>query len=421
MADITRTLATYRLKRLVSVTTFVTLLSAVIISCESEQYEISGSQLPPANLPVMTVNTPDAAEIARSYVNHTQFNYSGTNGEGGITGEMAIKGHGNSTWILPKKPYSILLQQQDRLPGLDMGQQWILLANYRDMTLMRNDVALFMSREMSLLDFTPQSCFADLTLNGFYRGIYQICGSPEGCINNDDFVVIEIDGKARYHDITFHTTHNYHPFNIHFPEVTEGDQDWTEISRWVQQAEDVLYADYFNDSERGYSKYLDVMSFVEWYVINEIAKNYDAAFYTSCFMHYRKGGKITMGPVWDFDLAFGNYPYKNNRKVANNPEGFFIKNIPWYDRLFLDPTFVEMVKQRFSYYYDHRQDIYDHIDQNCSLLAARIGLENKLWGCLCSKSASEDKVRAEHQKKAEQLKVWIETRMQWLKPNIDAL
>ena len=421
MASITLTTAIQRLRRMALICTCAALLPAVIMSCESEQYEISGSQLTPAGLPVLTISTPDAVEIGRSYVYHTLFNYSGTNGEAGVTGEMAIKGHGNSTWVLSKKPYSMLLQQQDNHTDPDMGLSWILLANYRDLTLMRNDVAMFMSREMSLIDFTPRSCFADLTLNGFYQGIYQICESPEECLAGDDCVLIEIDGKARYHDVTFQTTHCYHPFNIHYPEVTEGDQNWTEIRQWVQQAEDALYADNFADSEHGYSKYLDTMSFVEWFIINEIAKNFDAAFYTSCYMHYQKGGKIVMGPVWDFDLAFGNYPHKHGKKIANDPEGFYIKNIPWYDRLFLDPTFVEMVKQRFNYYYDRRQDIYDHIDQNCSILAARMGLENKLWGCLCKKTASDEKVRAEHLKQAERLKSWIETRMQWLKRNIDSL
>ena len=399
---------------------FTMLLATLLSSCEDDPYNISAEELPHTGMARLTITTPNETDVDRSWIDHTQFSITEASGQTDIIGEMKIKGRGNTTWTLPKRPYTIQLSAPYRLMGMNQGNTWALLANYHDQTLLRNEVALYMSHEMSLLDFTPDSRFVNLVMNGSYFGIYQICELPETCLapNNTDDFLLEFDAKARYHDITFHTTRNTHPINIHYPEVNEGDDTWRAISQWIQTAEDALFAENFTDNIQGYRKYFDVTSLVEWYLVNEIAKNSDAMFYTSCFMHGTIGGRIAMGPVWDFDMAFGNYKYKNNKKFINDPEGFYIKDTPWYGRLFQDPTFVEMVKQHFNDYYSHREMIYHHIDQMCSQLSANITWENKLWGRLCDYSASTTKVEAEYTRQAEKLKSWIEKRMLWLKENL---
>ena len=401
----------------------ITMLLATLLTTCDDQYEIGADELPYTGMARLTITTPDNTEIDRNWIDHTQFSITEATFQTDTVGEMRIKGRGNTTWTFPKRPYTILMSAPCRLMGMDEGDTWALLANYHDQTLLRNEVALYMSHEMSQLNFTPNSRFINLVMNGSYYGIYQISELPEACLSHysTEDVLLEIDAKAHYHDITFHTARNTHPINIHYPEVNEGDATWQSISLWIQTAEDALFAENFNDSIQGYRKYFDVTSFVEWYLINEIAKNSDAIFYTSCFMHGPIGGKISMGPIWDFDMAFGNYKYKNNKKVINDPEGFYIKNMAWYGRLFQDPAFVEIVKRRFNDYFTHREMIYRHIDQMSSDLCLNIALENKLWGQLCKTSSSTEKVETEYTRQAEKLKSWIETRMQWLKRNIDIL
>ena len=398
------------------------LMVTLLTSCD-DQYEIGADEVPHTGMAKFTITTPDNTEIERSWITHTQFSITEAAGQTDTIGEMWIKGRGNTTWTLPKRPYTIQLSAPSHLMGMDRGDTWALLANYHDQTLLRNDVALYMSSQMSLLDYTPDSRMVNLVVNGFYHGIYQLCELPESSLAHysTEHALLEFDAKAHYHDITFHTTRSPHPVNIHYPEVNEGNDTWRRISQWIQTAEDALYADNFTDSIQGYRKYFDVTSFVEWYLINEIAKNNDAIFYTSCFMHGPIGGKIAMGPVWDFDMAFGNYQYKNNKKVINNPEGFYIKNAPWYNRLFQDPAFVALVKKRFNEYFAHREIIYQHIDQMSRHLSTSIALENRQWGRLCDKSSSTTKIETEYARQAEKLKAWIEQRMQWLKQNIEAL
>lgn len=334
---------------------------------------------------------------------------------------VMVKGHGNSSWVDPKKPYSIFFTPKDNLPGFPCGTNRLLFSNYKDLTLMRNELAFYMAREIGGMTDTPQSCFVDLMLNGQYAGIYLLCESPEDiCLREGDSILVEVDGKARYHETTFRTTRLTHSISIKYPEVLPEDMAYADISNFIQQAEDALFSDHFTNPESGYQKYFDMESFVEWYLINEMAKNGDAIFYTSCFIHFSPGGKLKMGPVWDFDIAFGNYPYKKQR-VINNPKNFYIKFSEWFGRFFDDPAFVSKVKERFAVYYAHRQEITDHIDATCRLLMEKVPLDNHIWGCLCSKTASDERVKDTYIKKTEELKSWLLQRMEWMHTHLEEL
>ena len=120
------------------------------------------------------------------------------------------------------------------------------------------------------------------------------------------------------------------------------------------------------------------------------------------------------------DIAFGGYPYSKDWLI-NNPKNFYIKFSEWYGRLFDDPAFVAKVKERFAVYYAHRQDIIDHIDATCRLLADKVPLDNHIWGCLCSKTASAERVKSTYAKEVEELKNWLLKRMDWLHENLEKL
>lgn len=400
---------------------FLICVLSCLVSCSDDQVEIPGSDISYTGIPIVSIQTPEQVAVKRQYVQHSILNITYSSDLMFLSGEIMIKGRGNTSWVYPKKPYSFM-----QANGPQPAASWVLLANYDDKSLMRNDVAFFMGREMSSLDFTPRFWFADFILNGQYEGVYQIGeGIDVGADRVDvgeDGILLEVDGKSRYHEVTFSTTRLTHPINIHYPEVLEGSAEYNEIRSYVQKAEDALFAENFTDEKDGYRKYFDIDSFVEWYIINEIAKNVDAAFFTSCFIHLRKGGKLKMGPLWDFSMAFGGH--KDNefgRTVANVPENFYLRNVRWYARLFQDPVFVAKVKERFNHYFSHRQMIYDRIDVDCQLLLHKVYLDNRLWGRLCDKNASEKKVESAYQTHVEDMKEWIEKRMQWLKTNIDAL
>lgn len=402
----------------------------ILSSCSSDQFEIPAEEVPSTGLPFLHLLTPNEEPITRSLMENVSLmmthgddfsDYSEYSEYSDYSALVMVKGHGNTSWVDPKKPYSIFFQKKDNLPGLPPGTNRLLLANYKDLSLMRNELAFFISREIGGRTDAPHAHFVDLMLNGQYAGIYLLCESAEDiCLREGDSIVVEVDGKARYHEATFRTTRLTHPVSIHRPEVEPGDAACADISHFIQQAEDALFAENFTDPVSGYKNYFDMDSFVDWYLINEMAKNGDAILYTSCFMHYSPGGKLRMGPIWDFDVAFGGYPY-NKGWLINNPKNFYIKFSEWFGRLFDDPAFVSKVKERFAMYYAHRQDIIDHIDATCRLLSEKVPFDNHIWGCLCSKTASEERVKSTYAKEAEELKTWLLKRMEWLHENLEKM
>lgn len=231
--------------------------------------------------------------------------------------------------------------------------------------------------------------------------------------------MLEIDGKAGKDEITFKTKHLENPINIKEPDVTVGDADYIYVKNFIDEMEPVLYSDNMLKKPTEYRRYIDVESFVEWYLINEIAKNNDALFYTSCYMTFERGGKLKMGPLWDFDLAFGGYVLLA-RARSNNPEGFHIKDEGYYKRLFLDTEFVTQVKKRYNDYYNNRDLIFQRIESDYELLVGKIIPENQTWG-IAKAIASEIEIMQQYKSCVENMKNWIRTRLDWLYYNINAL
>ena len=392
--------------------------------------KIATEDLTHTGLPVTIINTPGNVDITskEDYVEEALMTILQTDITDAFCELMNMKGRGNSTWSAAKKPYAIKFNKKKSLLSLPDDKSWVLLANYFDPTLLRNDLAFYMGNELSILDWTPHYKHVDLMLNGQYKGIYQLGEKvkiSKGRVNvGDDGFLMEIDQRALSEEDAryFTVSHIGNPVNIKDPEVEYNDDDYNYAKNYVQAADAALFSENFTDVNEGWQHYLDMDSFVDWYLINEISKNADACtFFSSCYMHLKRGSKLKMGPLWDFDLGFGGYPNAPTSVWANDTEGFKLKEVPWYARLFEDPAFVVRVKERFSYYYDNRQTLFNHIDEGAQVLIDKVVVENKLWGKIANSNASSDEVKVAYQEKVDYLKTWLASRLEWLNTNINAL
>jgi hypothetical protein len=326
-----------------------------------------------------------------------------------------IRGRGNSTWTnYPKKPYRLKLKSKTSLLDMPEDKNWVLLANYSDKTLMRNDIALYLG-EQSKLDYTPRNHFVEVILNGSYIGNYQLTEQIKISKNKvavgDNGFLLEVDAKAASDDVTFRVSHLSKPINIKDPDVTKGDEDYNFVVDFVTKADEALFSENFKDKDTGYPHYFDVDSFVDWYLINEITKNNDAILYTSCYLHLRRGDKLKMGPLWDFDIAFGNVNYNG----CDDPEGLWIYKASWFQRLFEDPDFVSMVKERFEYFYSIKDEIYSRMDENMAYLRYSVSENNDKWGVLYDNTWPENDIWDNYKNEVDTMKQWLEKRMEWLK------
>lgn len=293
-----------------------------------------------------------------------------------------------------------------------MNTTWELLSNAKDATMLHTQTGFHLGK-ISNLHFTPHFHFADLMLNERYFGTYLLGESIDytnnrtGVESNGFIVKIDASNGRTY----FKTDNLEQPVTIVSPTVFSGDEDYQFISNYVRSAESALFGSNFTDATEGWQRYLDMDSFVDWYLINEIAKNLNGDFGAECYMNMKRDGKLRMGPLWKMERSFG---YGDS-----STSDFVIKNVKWYNRLFQDPAFVAKVKERFTYFYNHKNDILKEIDADVSYLRNAIPENNNKWEVFSGSSA--DDVRKKYQKEVTTMKSWIEKRMDWLNDEISKL
>ena len=331
----------------------LTLLSFfIVLSCSMDS---SGSENL-TDIPALYIDTVGVEINSKEDYVVGSVSIIGSNGLSNLSStKMKIKGRGNSTWwqggIWGKKPYQIKFNEKIDILNMSKDKKWVLLAEISDISLIRNKIAREISN-ISRFDYVPQAKFIELYINDEYVGIYLVGQKVEESSNRvnigDNGYLVEIDtdaqGRIDIDDVYFRSniwTSQYQQgvFNIKEPNVDYNSIEYNLIKDHINNFESALFGENFKDPDLGYRSFIDLPSFIDWFLVNEIAKNQDAKSYSSIFLNYIPGEKIKMGPVWDFDLAFGNVNYSN----AENAEGFWIKENLWYKKMFEDPYFKELV------------------------------------------------------------------------------
>lgn len=313
-------------------------------------------------LPVLAVSTQNGAPITSKevYLGGT-YRLTDVDGMQLAAGTLEIRGRGNTTWGMPKKPYRLRLTGSTSLLGMPASRHWILLANFSDKTLMRNDVTFELSRRLSL-EYTVRSRFVELQLNGSYQGVYQLTEQiriapdrvniPQLRVGDTGASVITggylIEIDERYgEDFCVKSAATPMVWCLSDPETLR-DPAWSAQRQYVEglirQADAAILGPQFASPTTGYATVIDVASAIDYYLLNELVKNVDGNLRLSTYLYKKRDGKIFFGPVWDYDIALGNVNYDN----ADRVDGWHIRRAPWFTRMFQDPAFDARVKARWA-------------------------------------------------------------------------
>ena len=337
---------------------------------------------------------------------------------------MKIRGRGNSTWFIhPKKPFQMKLAEKSAFLGMPEDKKWLFLAEYSDKTMLRNTIA-FELGYMSNLDWTPAGEFAEVFLNGEYNGTYNITQKVEESDNRvalgDTGYLLELDQLDRIDpdDVYFNSTvTNRFIINIKEPSLEYDSDQYAYIKNLIAAFEGVLFGNNFQDENIGYRQYIDLDSFIDWYLISEISKNVDSRWYSSIYLNVIPGEKIKMGPLWDFDLAFGNTDYSDTQFY----EGWWVRFNPWYERLFEDPYFIQMVKDRFVFFKNNEGLIIEKIDSYAEQLKWAQAENDNKWETIGRYVWPNPVVYDTYQEEVDHLKNWYQDRMDWLEEALNEL
>ena len=274
---------------------------------------------------------------------------------------------------------------------------------------------------LSTLRWTPSGHFAEVVFNGTHDGVYHVTEKVEDGANRVDIgdtgFLLEIDQPDRIDpDDVFFRTENY-LVNIKEPSVDDGDEQYLQVSRHINEFERVLFSSDFSSVESGYATYVDIDSFVDWFLVNEIAKNVDAQWYSSIFLHWVPGDKTKMGPIWDFDLAFGNVDYAD----ATYPEGWWVRWNTWIGRMLEDPRFAARVKERFAFFDAQRPQIKKNIQKWAEDLQFAQAENDSIWQTIGEYVWPNPVVYDTYEEEVTHLSDWLDARMDWMADSVEQL
>ncbi|MCF0175575.1 MAG: CotH kinase family protein [Bacteroidales bacterium] len=362
-----------------------------------------------------------------------------------LESRMKIKGRGNATWNMPKKPYRIKLDEAQKVLGMHKNKDWILLANYADKSLLRNVTAMKIS-EICGMAWTPQLYSVELYINGRYQGVYNLCDHKEVAKHRVD---IEVADPAA--PLSADVTGGYY---LEIEQVMDEPVCW-----WTDRQVPMMFKDpsypnaaqqsyvkqYFKDFEATlsgtgpgsvlcsgkYADYINVESFVNNYIVQELTKNIDGNLRKSSFLTKEKGKKLEMYHVWDFDFTLGNCDYFHSSYPGsdNSATGWFIRyyglqgyGYGWYYKLMQDPAFCAKVKARWNELYPRlRDEVPAFIEAQGKYIYNAAGRNFKTWDILGIYVWPNQLVSGNYDAELAFLKQFYENRCTWLNEAINSL
>ena len=362
-----------------------------------------------------------------------------------FTTDCRFRIRGNASRRFPKSSYAVTFVDGEgssrNIPvmGMDAHHEWVLNGPILDKTLIRNYMWYNIAGE--LMDYAPNVRFCEVVLNGKYDGLYlmaeSITAGKDGRLNLSANVKnAEITGYLLRHDRPteedLEIVRDIYTYPERVFQIAEdvairypGKSKLTEeIARKVEldysAFQKALFSYDYNSKEYGYENWIDVDSFVDYYLINEFTGNLDAGSY-STYIYKEMGGKFKLC-VWDFNNACDNYQEK-----AVEPEEFLMTEVSWYFMLFKDEDFVKQVQRRYRELrktYLGQEYLMKYIDETIAFLGPAIRRNNERWALELTEwdgLVPKERNVYSYQAAVEQLKGWLTRRGNWMDGSIHSL
>lgn len=432
--------------------------------------DMGSVKLDSSEIPIVMINTLGQTIVPDTKINALmQMKY---NGAGNITyvtdtanvynGNIGIEIRGASSSGYPQRPYGFETRTATgtnndvSLLGMPAENDWTLLSNFNDRSLVRNTLAYRLFGDMG--NYSVRTSLCEVLIDSSYKGIYvfgEKIKRDSGRVDVAKLTVNDTTGddvtggyilQQNYWDASNSFQSNYSPidhpgFDVHFvyeypkPADIVAKQK-TYIAAFIDTLETALYSSNFADTVIGYRKYLDTKSFIDYFLINELARSNDG-FKKSVFFNKDKnsnGGKLKAGPIWDFDWAWKNM---YGCSIFENTDGsgwaHHINDCPtdnyscgYYIRLLQDSTFNNELRCTYENY---RQTIFDttyifgYLDSVRNLVQNAQARHFKKWPILGMSGPAPEvgAIATTYNAEIDTLKNWILLRLNWLDANIPGL
>lgn len=369
------------------------------------------------------------------------------------SGKIGIEVRGQSSQMFPKKAFGIEIRNESGLDtavsllGLPAESDWVLYAAYNEKTLIRNALMYELGNRSGL--WAPHTRFCEVVLNGQYWGIYLLTEKikrDKGRVNISKLKKTDLSGsdvtggyilkidKGFYDGIGFRSIYNsaYNtPITFEYvypkPDSIQAQQVGY-IKSFMTNFENSLKGNNFKDPIAGYRQFANVTSFADYYLFNEFSKNVDGYRISTYMFKDRtdKGGKLTMGPLWDYDLTLGNADYYDGWKTSgwaaySTPEWDGAQPPFWWNRMLQDEEYTNLLQCRWTKFrstFMSDASLMHIIDSIAAIPSSALSRNFTAWPVFGQYVWPNYFVGNNYKEEINYLKDWIVERASWIDDNL---
>ncbi len=441
-------------------------ISVLILLLGFGIYSVNSQNLTSSNLPILKINTQGKSIVDEPKILSTLELIHKGNGQLNYISDLAniykgfigIELRGSSSKdLFPKKPYgfetwkdSLGNDQKVSLLGMPSEADWVLNATYNDKTLMRDVLTYDLVNKMGR--YATRTRYCEMILNNDYQGIYILMEKIKRDKNRVDIsslkttdntgedvtggYIIKIDktsgspSKNWTHSISTPFGNYKTFFQVEYPKISDITQPQFEyIQKYVNDFEVALLSPDFQSPQAKWREMCDLDTFIDYFLITEFVKNVDGYRLSAFFYKEKssKGGKLKMGPAWDYNLAFGNADYYDGYKSTGwqykindiaLPQGDTYPAPFWWQQLARDSIFKTKTVKRWEVLRKttfNPDNINKWIDSTAAVLEPAMKRNFDKWPNVLGKYVWPNYyVGSTYQNETSWLKEWIRTRTLWL-------
>ena len=373
-----------------------------------------------SSLPQLHISSKGVSHIQTKDYYPAQFNFKdlsdSTKNFTDISGK--IRARGNSTFDMPKKAYKIKLDEKVEFFNIPKNKKWLLLANYADKSLMRNYLAFRLAKRLEM-KYVSDAEFVELFYNGYHQGNYLLTEQVEvgkNRVNIQQFSVdtqpdegaylIEVDDRNSQKDHAKYLPSNFYRLKFRYPKNPSVEQ-YNYLEDYINQAEATL----LGKTNEDFRNYFNDTAMIKWFILEEIFKTVDAQALSSIYFYKDRGGKIMMGPPWDFDIGAG---FNKTCAECMLTEGWFILKNPWFIRMYEDDKFKQLTKELWNHYKPEIDKTLIELDKTAKFLDTSQKQNFKLWKRWDTPRWAVPKGINSYDKAVKYLRNFLEKRIEWI-------
>ena len=378
------------------------------------------SMYPYAGLPRIVIETKDYAGVRdRETEIPSRLQIYGEKAPESEVLELTVRGRGNSSFMMPK--YGMKLEFEDKVSlfGMPRSKDWALVANFGDKTHLRNYMMTRLSEWLGA-KYTPKMQFVELYLNRNYMGLYLLTETVKvakyrvNIEKNDSTFLVEKEDTKKYDPPYVITDDFNYIYHIKSPKEPSEESQQLLLDH-LNLFENFLTHQYRYPRDE-IVKWIDLDDYLLFYWVQEYSKNEDGNYARSVFFTWTKGEPIHFGPLWDFDLAFGNASRERNQ----NPEDWYIRTYRLNYYVMNSPVVDSAASAYWRKHSDTFYELIDSIPVYRSIIERAIKNEYRRWPVMQNTEnwALKDPYDS-YDEAVETMVDWMKKRYQWIDKEIN--